>query len=793
MHTDEQLADLPEALPLRRVSPFWLVLALLEAVALVGLFLVLCIVGLAALRQRVVTPAATLAVPVPPPAMPRAAFGNFALIPPPEDELGDPASLPYPVQEDLRQDGLPAEVKKNAADGGPSLRQRFLGRGSEVWQNPQGIYPSYVVIAPDGQSLALPAGDTLLAGPPTDVREIGEAVAGPAAAVIRPRMAPPGSRGVPGQGEHADVLLRRLLGVPVWSPDGRHVYVARGNGRLWRWTVGAQNLEPLPFAGDSPAAVPNDPDRLVFVRSRPSAKTDASDADATEVVLAELSTRAVTTVIPASQSSWQFPSVSWDGTRLAVVSDRGYEGREPPLYRVLVVDLKGGEPRPVSPPAAMVGPVCWTPDNKALVYARGQAPLPPEIWSEGGVGMYRSLDLFLFDLDANRETRLSRGGGNHSPSMTRDGELHYLTWQDDANGVNVRLRRVPLAEALAFAAQAPNPPPRDEAAWMGLVEEVLKPASLSAAADGAQIKPEALAGVADTFATAYRTRFQAAPPASFAALDAQRRELHALQFKPEQEAKLALALAAVEGEYLRRQLGARWALTTGPLQTRDGTPPTDGSSPFAFVVNPFLPAPHTGPGEGPGLLSDVLRAAAGRPLVLSNNPPAARATIVPDPELTRAEELFKQSKTAEAAAVLLGLMKQDRHQRNTFLALHVGRLLLDHGCKKELLELMSQQSESPPKDARKFNLLGLAFLLPREGRTDPEEVQQALDAFKNALRCDLHFGAAYLNLARAYDLAHDPRAARQCLLRYLRLMPRGPYVGDAHRRLAELADPTARP
>lgn len=256
---------------------------------------------------------------------------------------------------------------------------------------------------------------------------------------------------------------------------------------------------------------------------------------------------------------------------------------------------------------------------------------------------------------------------------------------------------------------------------------------------------------------------------------------------------MALVLAAVEGEYLRRQLGARWALTPGPLQPRDGTPPTDGGSPFAFVVNPFLPAPHADSGEAPALLAEALRAAAGRPLVLSNNPPAARASVVADAELARAEELFKQSKTGEAAAVLLALMKQDRHQRNTFLALHVGRLLLDHGSKKELLELMSQQSELPPKDARKFNLLGLAYLLPREGRTDPDEVQQALDAFRNALRCDLHFGPGYLNLARAYDLAHDPRAARQCLLRYLRLMPRGPYVGEAHRRLAELADPTAPP
>src|SRR5262249_9583793 len=154
-------------------------------------------------------------------------------------------------------------------------------------------------------------------------------------------------------------------------------------------------------------------------------------------------------------------------------------------------------PRPVTPPAAAVGPVCWTPDGKGLVYARSQHPLPPETWTEGTAGMYRSLDLFLWDLEADRETRLSRGGGNHSPSMARDGGLHYPAWVNAPAGVNARLRRLPLTEARAFAAEAPAPPARDEAAWAALAEAVLKRAELTPASDGAAIQPERLAALAD--------------------------------------------------------------------------------------------------------------------------------------------------------------------------------------------------------------------------------------------------------------------------------------------------------
>jgi tetratricopeptide (TPR) repeat protein len=96
---------------------------------------------------------------------------------------------------------------------------------------------------------------------------------------------------------------------------------------------------------------------------------------------------------------------------------------------------------------------------------------------------------------------------------------------------------------------------------------------------------------------------------------------------------------------------------------------------------------------------------------------------------------------------------------------------------------MKRWSRRRPPDPRTFNLLGLAQL--------PTSPQQAADAFKSALRCDLRYGPAYLNLALAYDRLGQRPAAVLCLRRSLQLMPQGPLARDAQRRLGELREPAA--
>src|SRR5262249_25938170 len=91
MHDDAHLGDLPEAVPLYRVAPFWRLLALFALVGIAGLFLVTLTFGFALLQKETAT---TVVGPAPrmmaTPVMP--APGGVAAV---------PQNLPYPVKQDL--------------------------------------------------------------------------------------------------------------------------------------------------------------------------------------------------------------------------------------------------------------------------------------------------------------------------------------------------------------------------------------------------------------------------------------------------------------------------------------------------------------------------------------------------------------------------------------------------------------------------------------------------------------------------------------------------------------------
>ena len=142
---------------------------------------------------------------------------------------------------------------------------------------------------------------------------------------------------------------------------------------------------------------------------------------------------------------------------------------------------------------------------------------------------------------------------------------------------------------------------------------------------------------------------------------------------------------------------------------------------------------------------------------------------------------MRQGKVEESERVLRDLLQRELHRENGALALHVGQLLYTHQRHDAVVDLMKRWSRKRPPDPRKFNLLGLAQL-----HSSPP---QAVDAFKSALRCDLHYGSGYLNLALAYEKLNQRAAAVQCLRRYLQLLPQGPLARDAQRRLGELREP----
>jgi tetratricopeptide (TPR) repeat protein len=775
MQTYESLADLPEALPLQRVAPFWRVVAVLALLLLVGLVLVTCVLGIALLHKPVTLQ--TAATPVPGPVPPAVAPAPIYASMPSVEEGVDPQNLPYPVREDLRT-GSAADKP----DG--TRRDRFLSRTQEAWQNVKAYQPSLAAVSPDGASLAFASGATLVAGPGSDLKEIALNPSG----VVMPNIGGMRGRGmgfiVMPQGPGPDDRVRAIEGVPAWSSDSLTVFFARACGQLWRCDVATGSMERLALDGSSPVPLPDDKDQIVFVRGRPLAKADLpgrpASPDLTEVVTASLRVHKARVLVPLSTASWRGLAVSPDGRRLALVSDRGHENQDPRRWRVFVLDLKeGAEPQPLTPPARSVGLVCWSPDGKYLIYARSQEPPPAEYWEEEHAGPNRELDLFAWEFAGQRETRLSRGGSCYSPSMSADGDLYLLAWMGDRRGPAIRLQKIPLAAALAFAAQEPDPPARTAQGWTELAREVVQEAGLAAEADSSPGTAESLANLAAAFDRCFRRRFQAAPPTTVAGFDQLRREVRLLDLPPATGRQLALVLGATAGECLRQQGWAMWALGPGPLVAKaEPGRVTDTDDLFGYLLNPF---------RGDSLIEAVNRA-QGRTLVLTNDPAAGQKAVerLTDPELDRAVALLKDGKEG-AVTALLELCRSKKHDRNDRLAVYVGTLLYERGMKRQLLDLATRLCDREPFDARKYNLLGLALLMQPQAKDDPSaNPMEAIDRFRNALRCDLKFGVGYLNLSLAYQRAGDLTSARQCLLRYLELMPQGRFAADAQFRLADL-------
>jgi tetratricopeptide (TPR) repeat protein len=352
-----------------------------------------------------------------------------------------------------------------------------------------------------------------------------------------------------------------------------------------------------------------------------------------------------------------------------------------------------------------------------------------------------------------------------------------------------------LAAARDFAAREPELPARDVPAWTALLDQVLKEAGAEPDGDAGRLTPEIMARIADAFARLYLERFRADPPADAKALDRQRRELQALDLKREARGRFTLVLGAVEGEFLRRQLGGQWHLAKGPLVTprKIGEVEPKSDSPFADVVNPFQSAQRyaltpfeedeVDPEAAAWTVEGAVQLALGRPVLLTNDPDAAKEAVaaLAHPDLERAGKLFKDGQGDEAERLVVNLLKEEPHAKNTYLALHVGRLLFEQQRYAALRRLMEPLCAADPPDARKYNLLGLALL-----KDDPAA---AVEQFKNALRCDLNYGPGYLNLAQAYRQTNNTHAAGLCLRRLLRLVPYGPYATDARQRLAALDAP----
>jgi tetratricopeptide (TPR) repeat protein len=765
MH-DESDDSIP---PLDRpgVSPLWRAIAI---VTLLGVAVLLCmiIVLIFSLAQQGVPAFQNNAI-VPPLAAPPQGRVDAA------EEQFDPAKVPYPLQQDLRPPGafpLPGEAEQDDQRAGLSPRREFLKLALRpaVWSSTDAIPPESVLVSSDGANMAYVSGDYLIAGPlgapavidpNAPVNGGGMMMGGPgamrmaggwAAAGITP---PPQPRG--------DGPRSRLCG---WTSDGK-VYWSNSTGHILSYAPRAGNPQqttlraelalPLPFANAQQA-----PPHYLVLRPRLRPKTEGAVGDVRELLAVDSNDerRDYPGLKAMHRAEPQAFALSPDGKRVAVVARRA--DQEAMVYiAVLSLDKEGIIA--ATPNAPGYAGVCWTADGNAVIYARREVPAPP---GHTPAIPEESCDLYLFDLGTKVEMRLSRGGQFSSPSTVND-DLFFLN--RTSSGVN--LEDVSLEKARKFAADQQTAERDRAAAWSELASAVFKDAEVAFAEDRTQLNAASIGKLADAFGKVYAAKFKEDAPATPAALDQERRNVASLSLAAPVRSRLRVVFGAVAGEYLHRhQKGSTWALGAHPVAVNEIVAV---ETPFGFATNPFQSA----------LLGEILYRAEGRPVVLSDDAARAKEALgkMTDPDLARGSDLLQQGKDAEADRVLLDMVK--RHGGNYALAVHVGTLLHQHACTKALAELakpwldqLDAQGGGLPRNARLYNLIGISAL---ESNSD-----KAVLAFQTALRCDLDFGPAYLNLAQAYTKSGSADQVRQCLRRYLKLFPRGEWAEDARRRLA---------
>ncbi len=773
----DNLTELPEAIPLHRVSPAWRVLAILAVI-----ILLLALIGIVAMSvqihvlqmQQVNRPINWTAPPMPPPAP--------AVVVPvvnaPADKTPiDPTNLPYPTREDLRQ-SLGFETEP--AEQGPTLRERFLRLGKDLWKGGADSPVRTIAVSQDGVSIAFVQRGKLLFGPYNNLREIDDAVN------------PSGPRPPPARKEP----IGRAAGIPAWSSDSRYVCFATVGGRLLRFDVQRQQLETLPAHGEGVAPVPNDPNHVVTVYAVRTAKLEAPglpvEADRNNIGVCDLRTKKLV-VLRNLPNYLRFPVVSPDGKQVAMWASGSPTADLPSdRFHLIRVSLEGGLLETIPLNAREPGPICWTPDGKSLIYERRlEPPLPLDCLADRPLPVPAAhANLFEYNLEKKEEARLTRGGGFASPSIDSQGHLYYLTWEakTDWGRPSPRLKQVTLDQVRDFIGKQPELPRRDVAGWTAVITQAADDAQVPSELAKFTPSPEKMAKLAGAFALRYQERFGQKPPADVRGLDSQIKELRGLDLPMTVRTRLALILAATHGEYLREKHDAVWQLAGGPvvLERRE----TEPENPFARTVNLFAFAGRAAgvapDSTGPASLDSLLRQGEGRTLLLTNDPAAAQARLAEfiDPDLDGGIKLLQANKAKEAVKLLNTMLRKPDHQRNGHLALLVGQLFYQHRQLDAVVDLMDRVSEQAPADARKFNLLGVAMM----ERDSAPNARSPIDAFKKALRCDLHFGPAYLNLARAYEIAGDPPSAIGCLKRYLELLPNGPLAADAARRLAELEE-----
>jgi tetratricopeptide (TPR) repeat protein len=455
-----------------------------------------------------------------------------------------------------------------------------------------------------------------------------------------------------------------------------------------------------------------------------------------------------------------YPTVSPDGRRLALVTNRDYPRTAPVGGHLYVGAADGSGLRQLTQEPEDFSAVAWSPDGKALYAVRRLA-----VGDDGAVGLGGEPDLYRISPETGRAENLTRSGRvGRVWAAGRDLILEIMAWDiPPAQRGLFRINGDQLTRATAAQAIPPPANPRAQRKQLAArVQAALGTTNLKQVVPTPALMEKAAHALTEGAASIYGR------PLDFraASLDRLSRLVDEIDLGEAYDPAILLGLGAYYGETLRQAAGAEWQIQ--PLPLGDWVPGREAAStPLAEVVLPLSAvffASRSSEGERLRIARDLHNRQQGQKLVLVYPPThgAAALRAATDAAYYQARKLLDQGEVKPAIDLLAKELRL--RPRNRPLALEVIAL-----CEAARLpELANELTRSAVDGGSEVPELLLRYA-DEVARQDP---QKALAYYRKAVQGPWPAAEAFLKLGQNLQALGQTPVAESCWRRaYWRATP----------------------
>jgi hypothetical protein len=444
------------------------------------------------------------------------------------------------------------------------------------------------------------------------------------------------------------------------------------------------------------------------------------------------------------------PTLSPDGTRIALVTNRDYPRTAPVGRHLYVCAADGSGLRQLTRDPEDIIAVAWSPDGKWLYAARRLA-----VGDNGAVGTGGSADVYRLSPETGQTENLTRSGHiGRVWAVGSDLLLEVGAW--DVPLAQRGLFRINVDQLARATAARPVPPPADpraqRKALAARMQAVLGPANIKQVVPTVALLEKAARAFAEEVAKGHGRELDF----STASLDHLNHVLTEMDPGAVSDPAILFGFAAYYGQTLRRVNGAEWDLQPVPLG--EWTPGQEVlSTPLAEVVLPWSSAFLTARGSEFMRLhtADELRdRQQGRKLILVYPPAHAEAALrrATGPAYYEARKLLDAGDVKPAIDILAKELRQ--RPRNRPLAVEVLGI-----CAAAHLPDLADELTRTAVDAGSE----VPELLLRYGDLlAPKDAAKALTYYRRAVQGPWPPAEAFLKLGKQYQGLGNTAVAESC-------------------------------